>query len=117
MTSNLPAPQLILYVRDLIFSRSLGAEARQMQLPFVVVRSLEQLLLGVTAETRMLVLDLAAARTELAAIAELQAKFSNLRITGYFPHVDKELQAQAENAGIVTVHRSKIINFLKTQAI
>lgn len=88
-----------------------------MQLSCLVVRSLDRLLESLTAETKMLVLDLAAVRAELAAIAELQNKFPSLRICGYFPHVDKELQSLAEGSGIATVHRSKIINFLRAQTI
>lgn len=106
-----PQPKALLFVRDLIFSRALLAEAQALGQVTQNVRSLEALKASLSPEVSLLLVDLAASRNELPEIATLIGAYSHISLCGFHPHVDKELAQYAESLGYKTLHRSKTLAF------
>jgi hypothetical protein len=104
-------PKALLFVRDLIFSRSLLAEAQALGQITQNVRSLDALKASLSPEVSLLLVDLAASRNELPEIASIIKGYSQVALCGFHPHVDKELAQFAESLGYKTLHRSKALAF------
>jgi hypothetical protein len=92
---NPDSVQVLIYVRDLLFSSKIVATARAQGVPFRVVRDYSKLM---EISAAHLLVDLNEPDRLLMAVAWKQ-KYAG-RVTGFASHVSTETLAQARSAGI-----------------
>ena len=94
-TDQAAEPQLIIFVRDLLFASKVVATARAEGVAFRAVRDVSKLL---NTNGKRLIVDLNAPESLDAAI-QWKEKFAG-QVIGFVAHVDRERIAKAQAAGI-----------------
>jgi DNA-binding NarL/FixJ family response regulator len=84
---------------DLFFQMKLAETARQLGLEVKVAQNADALLQLLEPLPRLVIVDLNAKSSPLAAVERLRAKQPALRVIGFLSHVQTDLAARAQAAG------------------
>jgi DNA-binding NarL/FixJ family response regulator len=91
--------RVVALMDDLFFQMKLAETAKQLGLEVKVAANGEALLALLEPEPNLVIVDLNASSQPLQAIQRLRAAHANLRVVGFLSHVQRELAAQAQQAG------------------
>ena len=84
---------------DLFFQMKLAETAKQLGVEVKVATNSDALQQLLEPEPKLVVVDLNARNQPVLAIERLRAAHPNLRVIGFLSHVQRELAAQAQQAG------------------
>jgi DNA-binding NarL/FixJ family response regulator len=91
--------RVVALMDDLFFQMKLAETAKQLGVEVKVAANGEALLALLEPEPNLVIVDLNAGSQPLQAIQRLRAAHANLRVVGFLSHVQRELAAQAQQAG------------------
>jgi DNA-binding NarL/FixJ family response regulator len=91
--------RVIALMDDLFFQMKLAETAKQLGLEVKVAANGEALLALLQPEPKLVIVDLNARSQPVKVIERLRAAHANLRVVGFLSHVQRELAAQAQQAG------------------
>jgi len=91
--------RVVALMDDLFFQMKLAETAKQLGLEVKVAANVEALLALLEPEPNLVIVDLNARSQPVQAIERLRAAHANVRVVGFLSHVQRELAAQAEQAG------------------
>jgi DNA-binding NarL/FixJ family response regulator len=91
--------RVVALMDDLFFQMKLAQTAKQLGVEVKVVANGEALLGLLEPEPKLVIVDLNARSQPVRAIERLRAAHANLRVVGFLSHVQRELAAQAQQAG------------------
>ena len=91
--------RVVALMDDLFFQMKLAETAKQLGLEVKVAANVEALLALLEPEPNLVIVDLNARSQPVQAIQRLRAAHANLRVVGFLSHVQRELAAQALQAG------------------
>jgi len=91
--------RVVAYIDDLFFQMKLAETARHLGLEAKVAGNLEALLQLLDPLPALVIVDLNAKSSPFEAVGRLRAVEPNIRVIGFFSHVETELAAKAQSAG------------------
>jgi DNA-binding NarL/FixJ family response regulator len=91
--------RVVALMDDVFFQMKLAETAKQLGLEVKVAANGEALLALLEPEPRLVIVDLNARSQPVQAIERLRAAHANVRVVGFLSHVQRELAAEAEQAG------------------
>jgi DNA-binding NarL/FixJ family response regulator len=91
--------RVVALMDDLFFQMKLAETAKQLGLEVKVAANVEALLALLEPEPNLVIVDLNARGQPVQAIERLRAAHANVRVVGFLSHVQRELAAQAQQAG------------------
>ena len=91
--------RVVALMDDLFFQMKLAETAKQLGVEVKVAANGEALQQLLEPEPKLLIVDLNARNQPVQAIQRLRATHPNLRVVGFLSHVQRELAAQAQQAG------------------
>jgi DNA-binding NarL/FixJ family response regulator len=91
--------RVVALMDDLFFQMKLAETAKQLGVEVKVAANGEALLALLEPEPNLVIVDLNAGSQPLQAIQRLRAAHASLRVVGFLSHVQRELAAQAQQAG------------------
>jgi DNA-binding NarL/FixJ family response regulator len=91
--------RVVALMDDLFFQMKLAETAKQLGVEVKVAANSEALLALLEPEPKLVIVDLNARSQPVQTIARLRTAHANLRVVGFLSHVQRELAAQAQQAG------------------
>jgi DNA-binding NarL/FixJ family response regulator len=91
--------RVVALMDDLFFQMKLAETAKQLGVEVKVAANGEALLGLLEPEPKLVIVDLNARGQPVQAIERLRATHANVRVIGFLSHVQRELAAQAQQAG------------------
>jgi DNA-binding NarL/FixJ family response regulator len=91
--------RVVALMDDLFFQMKLAETAKQLGVEVKVAANGEALLGLLESEPKLVIVDLNARSQPVRAIERLRAAHANLHVVGFLSHVQRELAAQAQQAG------------------
>jgi DNA-binding NarL/FixJ family response regulator len=91
--------RVVALIDDLFFQMKLAETARQLGVEVKVATNSDALQELLQPEPKLVIVDLNARNQPVLAIQRLRATHPNLRVVGFLSHVQRELAAQAQQAG------------------
>ena len=91
--------RVVALMDDLFFQMKLAETAKHLGLEVKVAANGDALLALLEPEPKLVIVDLNARSEPLDAVRRLRAASENVRVVGFLSHVQRELAAQAQQAG------------------
>ena len=91
--------RVVALMDDLFFQMKLAETAKQLGIEVRVATNSDALQELLQPEPKLVIVDLNARNQPVLAIQRLRAAHPNLRVVGFLSHVQRELAAQAQQAG------------------
>ncbi len=91
--------RVVALMDDLFFQMKLAETAKQLGVEVKVATNGDALQGLLEPEPRLVIVDLNARNQPVLAIQRLRATHPNLRVVGFLSHIQRELAAQAQQAG------------------
>ena len=91
--------RVVALMDDLFFQMKLAETAKQLGVEIKVATNSDALQQLLEPEPQLVIVDLNARNQPVLAIQRLRATHPNLRVVGFLSHVQRELAAQAQQAG------------------
>ena len=88
---------------DLYFQMKVAETAKQLGVDFKVATTSEELLSLLDPPTKLVIIDLNARSSPVAAIEHVRAAQKDIRVVSFLSHVQKELAVMAKAAGSAEV--------------
>lgn len=93
-------PRVVAYMDDLFFQMKLAETAKHLGLEVKVASNADSLLELLDPLPRLVIVDLNAKSSPLAAVERLRHAQPDLRVIGFLSHVQTDLAAKAQAAGL-----------------
>jgi DNA-binding NarL/FixJ family response regulator len=91
--------RVVALMDDLFFQMKLAETAKHLGVEVKVATNSDALQQLLEPEPKLVIVDLNARNQPVLAIERLRASHPNLRVVGFLSHVQRELAAQAQQAG------------------
>lgn len=91
--------RVVAFMDDLFFQMKLAETAKHLGVEVKVAASPDALQGLLEPAPKLVIVDLNARSQPLAAVEKVRASHKDLRIVGFLSHVQRELAAQAQDAG------------------
>jgi DNA-binding NarL/FixJ family response regulator len=91
--------RVVALMDDLFFQMKLAETAKQLGVEVKVATNGDALQQLLEPEPKLVIVDLNARNQPVSAIARLRSAHPTLRVVGFLSHVQRELAAQAQQAG------------------